>query len=145
MKTIYTFGYQGMQVEAVRAKAATLGALILDVRMSPSAQDPQWRKAALVQALGAEYRHAQEFGNVNFKGGPILLKDARQGMAKIGPILLERPVLLMCACWNVQVCHRKTVAELIAGEYGCEIVHLTRSDFPKPPKLPPAQTSLFGD
>lgn len=143
MHICYTAGYQGLEIGALAKKAEALKALVIDVRMSPSARDPQWRKDAMVAVLGRTYRHAVEFGNVNFRGGPIQLKDPNRGLSKIGPILYEQPVILLCACWNVSICHRRVVANLISGEYGCEIVHLGKGDFPKKPPTPPAQTSLF--
>jgi uncharacterized protein (DUF488 family) len=146
MKTVYTAGYQGLKVDALLKFAELHDALVLDVRMSPMARDASWRKKALMTSLGNRYRHAEQFGNVNYKGGPIELKDPKQGIAKVGPILLKQPVILLCACWNQRECHRTVVADLIRDTYQVEVVHLKASDFPKPPKAPPkppAQTTLF--
>jgi uncharacterized protein (DUF488 family) len=132
METCYTFGYQGFLPEELVAKAEQLNALVLDVRFSPSSRDPRWRRQALVNVLGSRYRHAAEFGNKNYKGdGPIELADPRHGIAKVGPILLEQPVILLCACWQWSTCHRKVVADLIREEYSVEVVHLEKRHFPK--------------
>ena len=123
---IYTAGYlAGWTPEALVAKAKKLEALVVDVRLVPMSRRPEWSEVCLKQALGAAYAWIGEWGNVNYRtGGPVLLADFEGGLAKLG-----RPaenVILLCACRNVNVCHRKVVAEKLAAEWGREIVHLGR-------------------
>jgi uncharacterized protein (DUF488 family) len=137
--TVYTLGYQGTSPEALRAKADELGATIVDVRYSPNSRDPRWRQANLVAVLGSRYRHVREFGNVNFKGGPIRLLDPVGGTERIRGILQKRPVILLCVCRDVEVCHRKAAAQHLERSLCVNVEHLA----PLQPASDDRQCELF--
>ena len=95
--------------------------------------------------MGDRYRHALEFGNENYKGGPTKLVNPNVGVQKAGRLLLEHPIVLMCACWKWSECHRTLVAKLLVEEFQVEVVHLDRKSMPRKviPKPPHPQGLLF--
>lgn len=140
MNTVYTFGYTGRQPQELAAIAASLDALVVDIRFSPYSRNHLWNKRALLGVLGNRYQHLKALGNENYKGGPIKLLDPQAGVAAIRPWLSERPIILICVCKEVAWCHRKVAAELLGAELGAEVVHL-------PPDYTAdsgVQTALFG-
>jgi len=71
----FTAGYAGRRPEALARLAERLDLTVFDVRFSPTSRDPRWRRPHLEKLLGDRYRHVGALGNVNYKGGPILLAD----------------------------------------------------------------------
>ena len=123
---IYTAGYlAGWKPEALVAKAKRLKALVVDVRLVPLSRVAGFSEVDLKHAMGDSYIWLREWGNLNYRsGGPVQLGDFEGGLAKLGG--RAENVILLCACRDVNVCHRKVVAEKLAAEWGCEIVHLGR-------------------
>ncbi len=130
MNTIYTWGYAGSRPDDLKAFADTLGAAVVDVRYSPHSRwQPRWEGHELQMLVGfSNYFWYQQFGNVNYSGdGPIKLADPALGLHMVAPILAERPIILVCACRDVERCHRKVAAEYIQYETGAPVVHLPGS------------------
>lgn len=112
---VYTIGYTGRKPESIKEIVTTLGATLLDIRLSPRSRVPHWNEGPLRALLGDRYRHVRALGNVNYKaGGPIQILDYAAGVAAI--LQHPRPVVLMCACKDVHTCHRGTVANLLREE-----------------------------
>jgi uncharacterized protein (DUF488 family) len=151
MYTVYTFGYTGFTVDELAAKAAELGAIIIDTRMSAFSRNSDFQMRSLIQRFGwAGYRYfGKSFGNVNYKSdtAPIALADVEAGLTAIEPILRKQPIILLCGCWSFVTCHRSVVAEAIRERFGVDVQHLTRREMPKDvkpqPKAEPEQGSLF--
>jgi uncharacterized protein (DUF488 family) len=126
--TIYTAGYAapGWTPEGLRAEAVRLGALVVDVRLFPRSQRAGWAGAALEPVLGEHYVHVPELGNRNYRsrGGPIQIADPQGGVARVAPLLVERSVILLCRCPQVETCHRRIVAALVQAAMEAPIVHL---------------------
>jgi len=124
--TIYTLGYSGWRLEDVAVVVRELDALVVDVRFVPSSRMPGFRKESLAAALGDRYVWLKGFGNVNYQGGAPTLADYEGATAelrrRLGPV--PRNVILLCACRQVSVCHRKIVAEKLAAEWGGVVAHL---------------------
>lgn len=139
-QTVYTFGYTGRQPQELAAIAASLDALVIDVRYSPFSRNHIWNKKQLVALLGDRYRHVKALGNENYKGGPIKLLDPQAGVREVSALLDTQPVILTCVCQNVNWCHRKVAAELLAEELGVEVIHLP-PDYTADSGM---QTALFG-
>lgn len=127
---IYTIGYSGSSHEDLRRYIIATGAMLVDIRMSPNSKYAQWRYEALLDGIGPEsYLHLPVLGNVNFKGGPIRLKDPEAGAHAIANIHYQwgRDVILMCGCYDVLRCHRKVAAEYMIEALPAlrpQIVHL---------------------
>ena len=136
--TIYTLGYSGWTVDDVAALLERLDAVAVDVRMSPRSRNPAYSGKRLSERLGDRYRHVRGFGNTNYRGGEIVLHDWAGGLQETLAILSAgRSVVLMCACADVEVCHRKVVAKRLAGLEGADVIHLTPAD------AKPSQPTLF--
>lgn len=109
--TLYTFGYAGTDPKALQRTAATLDAIIADIRFKPASRDPRWRQPYLQKLLGDDYVHVDALGNRNYKGGPIDLVDVPAAITEVGALLERRSVILICVCADLQRCHRLTASE----------------------------------
>src|SRR5262249_10979888 len=117
INNIYTLGYAAKGAEARLAELMTKPMMILvDIRLSPRSRfHPAFQQTALVQCYPGRYHHVPTLGNLNYK-------DRAQGIQLVNPALglatvrawLNRGyvVCLLCACANVETCHRATVARL---------------------------------
>lgn len=123
MHPLYTFGYSGRLPHELLALAEYLDAVVVDIRFSPRSRIPDWTAGRLTKLLGERYRHLPALGNRNYKGGPIEFVDLAEGVVMVGELLRKRPVILLCACAEVQRCHRLPAAEAIVARYGVTITH----------------------
>jgi uncharacterized protein (DUF488 family) len=130
--TIYTLGYSGWKTEDVEAVIQRLDAILVDVRMVPRTRwAPAWNSAALAARLGERYTWLREFGNRNYKGTSeqIEIADFPTGERRLREIVATgKAAILLCGCRDVNVCHRKVVAERLAQAWQADVVHLTRPD-----------------
>jgi uncharacterized protein (DUF488 family) len=130
--TIYTLGYSGWKIEDVEAVLERFAAILVDVRMVPRTRwQPQWNSAVLHARLGDRYVWLREFGNRNYKGTfeQIEIADFPAGEKRLREITTPgNAVVLLCGCRDVNVCHRKVLAEWLARTWQAEVVHLTRPD-----------------
>jgi uncharacterized protein (DUF488 family) len=123
--TIYTLGYLNATPEAVDRYVEELGALLVDTRFTPTSRNPVWRQGPLRRLLGDRYVHIKALGNERYRQGPpIKLHQPEEGMAQLRPLVEAQPVILLCACRDVNLCHRKLIAEMAADAWGVEVVHL---------------------
>ena len=127
---IYTYGYANSKRPTVLQDFALAhNAVIIDVRLRPYSRfRPIWNKGILTEHLGDIYKHIPAFGNLNYRGdmGPsIILQNPEQGLRDVLPILETQSIILICVCAHPSTCHRSEVAQILAKETGCEIVHLT--------------------
>jgi uncharacterized protein (DUF488 family) len=140
--TIYTLGYSGWKIEDVEAVLGRLDAILVDVRMVPRSRwAASWNSAVLAKRLNERYTWLRAFGNVNYKGTfeQIEIADFPTGEQRLREIAATgKAVVLLCACRDVNVCHRKVLAERLAAEWKAEIVHL-----PTPPKPAPAAPPML--
>ena len=123
---LYTFGYAGAAPTDLLAHVAALGAVVCDVRFNPTSRLPGWSGVRLRALLGPErYAHLRALGNANYRrDGRVALVDSVQGVAQVGALLAERPVILLCVCRDVAACHRLDAAEAVSAALGGEVVHL---------------------
>ena len=133
MHSVYTMGYTGLSMEAIQKKVQELDAYLVDIRYMAGSRAPMWRQASFKSALKERYIHLQALGNKNYRGGPIEIADLSKGIAFVEKILPHNNVLLMCACEDVNVCHRKWVSRKLF-EAGADIIHLRKTDFAEKPK-----------
>jgi uncharacterized protein (DUF488 family) len=130
MNTIYTIGYSRLNFDNLIRTVEVEDLLLIDTRMSARSRVPQWNKGRLEKALGARYVHIRELGNVNFKNpeAGMVLFDPETGIQQAVQLLEKQSVLLLCGCFDVEHCHRKLVAELLADATGSPIIHWTGKD-----------------
>jgi uncharacterized protein (DUF488 family) len=143
---IFTIGYTSTTPEELITIVDELGLRLVDIRISPYSQDYKWRQKSLEQYFGDKYLYIKEFGNENYKIGSIKVKDPVTGLAKIQNVIEKQPVLLMCACYLHEKCHRSVVANIVAERFNLEIEHLygkSKSKASKKDDDEPQQLSLF--
>jgi uncharacterized protein (DUF488 family) len=131
---IFTIGYSGWKPQELASIAASLRAIVIDVRYSPRSRVPHWNQAALIRLLGDRYMHVPALGNRNYRtGGPISLANPDEGVAVVNAVMSAgHAVILMCMCKNVETCHRRVAAELLATKLGYPVQHVFRPVWPMP-------------
>jgi len=126
MKNIYDLGYLEIKkLEKLVSLVRTLDTVLVDVRFSPNSRNPQYRQDALKKTLGERYFHVKSLGNKNFKGGPIEFLDLQGGLDTLAHLLQEKNVIVLCACWSRERCHRLVIANAFEKEYGVTSIPLT--------------------
>lgn len=111
-RKIYTIGYTGKKIEEIKKIVDDLGAVLVDVRFSARSRAPMWNKGNLEKVFGQKYMHLPEWGNANYKsGGDIAIVNFERGRLTIDK--LAAPVVLMCACKDVETCHRCTLGDML--------------------------------
>lgn len=122
---IYTAGYSvGWTPATLRKQVEALDAQLWDIRYSPNSRRPEWRKEALRSAIGPRYLHMLPLGNKNYQGGPIALAAPHAAIEPARRVLAERPIVLLCACKDWELCHRNDAAEYLLGRLGGQVIHL---------------------
>jgi uncharacterized protein (DUF488 family) len=130
---LYTLGYVGWRLDALQATLEATQAVLADIRYQPYSRNPTFRKAHLQAQLGGRYVHVPALGNRNYQGGPEDIVDYQRGRRIVAGLLDQwGAVLLMCACANVETCHRKGVAEQLSHDMDIPLTHLGRPDPPRP-------------
>lgn len=130
--TIYTLGYSGWKIEDVARLVDRLDAILVDVRLSPRSRNPVFSGKRLTERFGDRYIWLRGFGNVNYRqpDAPVRLADFDGGLRRLCERMLQEDtndVILLCACRDVGVCHRKVVADRLAETLGGKIIHLDLS------------------
>ena len=135
---IYTLGYSGWNVEAIKTFLESVNGVAVDVRMVPRSRVAAFNGTAFSRLLGERYYWLSDFGNVNYKsGGPIAIADFDKGVERLGPLQnAGKAVVLLCGCPDVNVCHRKVLAERLAKRWDAEVEHVAPP--PKPAKPEPS-------
>lgn len=139
---LLTIGYNIWNVKDVESKVEELDAVLVDVRLKAYSRKSNWTMKALQTRFGERYVWMGELGNQNYKGDRgkgVILANPGKGVAKVLALLEKQPVILMCGCGNLRICHRLDVAKLIVEETGCEVQHLWP---PQKPKKQPAKPQL---
>lgn len=133
---IHTLGYSGWKTEDIKALVERVNGVLVDVRIVARSRNVHFNSGTLASVFGDRYRWLREFGNRNYKtNGPIDLVDFDDGAAKLQPLIdAGQTVILMCGCADVNVCHRKHVAQRLAELFGADVEHLPTP--PKPEKKP---------
>jgi len=132
--TIYTLGYSGWKIEEIQAQLDRLGAVLVDVRMVPRSRAPIWNGSTFRKRLGDRYIWLKEFGNRNYKGTfeQIEIADFPAGETRLRKFLAKdavfKAIVLLCGCKDVNICHRKVLAQRLAQTWQAAVVHLTRPD-----------------
>lgn len=136
---LFTVGYTGVKLPALQAFVEQENLVLIDSRFQPRSRAPQWNRGPLEKTFGDRYAHVAGFGNVNYKGGPILIQGMEMGIAQVERILQRCDgILLMCVCADLHTCHRKVVSQTLEQHFSVEAVHLSAANFGGKPPTPPA-------
>ncbi|HQU85238.1 MAG TPA: hypothetical protein PKY59_19010 [Pyrinomonadaceae bacterium] len=106
-KKIYTTGYTAKNVADLPVLLAKFTAVLADIRFAPHSQHLQWRRDYLKVLLKQNYRHVAAFGNRTYKENKITIHNFDLGLKVIES--WNENVVLMCACENLENCHRFAV------------------------------------
>lgn len=144
MSELLTIGYEGCTLGTVLTalRTAKVG-LLIDVRAVPQSRKPGFSKrqfAAGLDEIGIAYVHLQGLGTPKpgrdavRAGHPERMEvifrahmtsdRAQADLAQAKGLAREKRACLLCFERDHMTCHRRFVAEMIAGETGQEIVHL---------------------
>ena len=111
---VYTIGYARWSLGEVTELVDEKGSTLVDVRLKPYSRKPGFSRRSLEKELGDDYVHLPGFGNVNYKGGAVKLKEPESALARIADFVADGdPVMLMCGCADHRRCHRSAVAAAI--------------------------------
>jgi hypothetical protein len=127
MMTLYDCGYQEIKkLDKLVSLVDAFDAILVDVRYSPNSRDPQWRRKAIEKKLGLRYIHLKDLGNISYKqAGSIKFVDLPRGIATLARFLQANNVIILCACWHREICHRVKIGEVLEHEYGQKSIPLT--------------------
>ena len=94
---IYTLGYSGWSVEAIKTFLESVNGVAVDVRMTPRSRVAAFNGTAFSRLLGERYYWLSDFGNVNYKSnGPIAIADFDKGVERLGPPRRASSARVMC-------------------------------------------------
>ena len=114
---LWTFGYAKLgDSGGLARRLAPYGVeRVVDIRYRRASWTPAWGRMteATVRAAGFDYAWLQGLGNVNYKGGPIQLANP-EDVQLLVHLADQQRTAIMCACLDVEKCHRLTVADLLA-------------------------------
>ena len=106
---IYTTGYTGKNVAELSAMLERHDAVLADIRFAPYSKHLEWRRDYLKLLLKNKYRHVSALGNRTYKENKITIHNFDLGLKVIES--WNENVVLMCACKELENCHRLTVTK----------------------------------
>lgn len=126
MAMIFTLGYGGWTPPTLKGVVEERRAALIDIRYRRASALAQWREPALRALLGDRYWPLAALGNVNYKGGEMLIADLDGGIRAVQRVLASGTnAILMCGCPGpAEQCHRSVVASACAEELGMLVEHL---------------------
>jgi len=126
----FTTGYTGKSVEQLPGLLDFYEAILADIRFAPVSRQLQWTKNYLSLMLKNRYRHVPALGNRNYKTpDPIQIHNLEIGIRLIES--WETNVILMCACENLEKCHRRVVKSELERR-GAQVEEITSWDTRQP-------------
>lgn len=127
---LFDLGYNDLKkADELLAIAKTLGATVADIRFQPDTRNPEFSRKHLAEILGDDYVHIGELGNANYKGNDgIKLVDTGKGIEKLHALLAIKPVIIICACWKRNECHRLQVGYEYSKRYDISSTPITRAN-----------------
>jgi uncharacterized protein (DUF488 family) len=129
----FTTGYTGKAVEQLPALLRFHEAVLADIRFAPHSRHLEWRRDYLKLLLKNRYHHVSQLGNRLYQTGGIQIHNLEIGIRLIES--WETNVILMCACKDLENCHRRVVKTELEKR-GYEVEEITDWNV--------AQPGLFG-
>jgi len=123
----FTTGYRGKPFEMLTEMLDRREAILADIRFAPHSRDIRWTKNYLSLMLKHRYRHVVALGNRNFRDhdGAVQIHNLEIGIRLIESWSVN--VVLMCACENLDSCHRRVVKSELERR-GHEVIEITDWD-----------------
>ena len=145
--TVFTIGYEGLDIEAFMALLAKHGIeTVVDVRETPLSRKPGFSKKALASVLnlsGLEYVHMVDLGcpkpvrdryrrDGNWRrytdGFQKHLETQRAAIAELSRLASSSNCALLCYEADFNVCHRSMVANAVRDYCGADVEHIKTAD-----------------
>ena len=145
---LFTIGYEKARLADIVATLAASGiATLIDVRDRPISRRPGFSKhqlAAAVEAAGIRYLHLRPLGTPpegreanrrreweRFWGivdAKLASAEAELALQQAAAVAQEGASCLLCYEADWHVCHRRRIAEILAGRHGFTLHHLSVAD-----------------
>ncbi len=114
--TIYQVGYHGLNMDKLCAAVRAVDGVLVDVRRRTGRF--HWKSSDFRAALESRYVHLRGFGNRNYRAPslPIELHDPTTARNELKHLIGRtgcKSTVLMCACEDYELCHRKAVVEFL--------------------------------
>ena len=110
----YTTGFAGKDINDLKPMLDTLGAVLVDVRFSPTSELMRWRQIYLKTLLREKYRHVPQLGSRSFREGTNRIQNLKLGVRI--QVSFNANAVLMCECADLKNCHRIVIAEELRHE-----------------------------
>ncbi len=142
--TVFTIGYEGLDVEAFISLLAEHGVgTVVDIRELPLSRKPGFSKRSLANVLnlfGLEYVHIVELGCPKpvrdgyredgdwkryTKGFLNHLKTQRNAIAELAELAKSSTCALLCYEADFNHCHRSMVADALSQQCGANVEHIS--------------------
>ena len=116
---IYTYGYRSGDKQRLFGLMSQEGTVLIDIRLKPFSRIPGVNKSHFAARFGQKYMHCPDLGNVNYKGGPVLLGNETRGLNTVLELMTQqaKTPILMCCCDCYDQCHRSHVTKLLLGSF----------------------------
>lgn len=165
MKTVYTIGYEGTDIERFVKTLKAVGVdAVADVRAVPRSRKKGFSKNTLrenLESAGIEYLPFQELGDPKdgreaakvgdfdlfreIYSAHVDLPESVAAIEKLAEVSERQAVCLLCFEQDPKTCHRFIVGERM-GDFGYQMLHLFGNDPERyvrnREKLPPHPSSL---
>lgn len=144
MTKLYTFGYEGLAIDAFIARLTGAGVTtVIDVRANPLSRKRGFSKTAFSMALraaGINYHHVVAMGcpkpvrdryrkdgnwTTYTRGFAGHLKNNGEALSEVVALARSAPCCLVCFEADFDRCHRTFVAREAAELGGFHVMHLT--------------------
>lgn len=127
---LYTLGYSSLgangsyALEKLKRVLNKYDAILVDIRLNPKSGYYKVFDYDNLERLGLPYIWVKSLGNVNYKGGPYVLKNEFEGLRRLKNMLQfdGRNVILFCAEKDPRNCHRRYIARMLLDSK--HIIHL---------------------
>lgn len=105
----YTTGYAGRDINDLKPMLDRLGAVLVDVRFSPSSEIMFWRQVYLKVLLREKYHHVLQLGTRVFQEGRTAIQNLDLGIKII--LSFDSDTVLMCGYADSKTCHHRIGAQ----------------------------------
>lgn len=121
---IYSIGYKNVLPSELSRIVDDLDATLIDIRYAPTSFSPFWKKDFLQGLYNDKYLHIKDLGNINFNNNnDIKILDLERGIDNVLNGNFKN-VIFMCACEDLNECHRKIIKEYLMKKYSIEMVEI---------------------
>jgi Protein of unknown function, DUF488 len=148
--TLYDLGYNdvGKHIDLLEKFVEHHDCILVDIRHKAWSKDVAWRDSSLRKMFGKRYAHLPNLGNINYSmhGENIQYVNFDYGLQELGRLMFlqQKSVIVMCACWDRDHCHRLGVVEAFGQMHKMQSSPIKLSDLREFDRKDQAkQVSLF--